>query len=100
MALINKSESEKLYNYLIREIRTCNTLTSSEKDIFINYLVDINSLNKLINKTDTDFSTKADSIKLYFDKEENLIRISYGLDNYCKKNNICNSNLEIGLEKK
>ena len=41
MALINKSESEKLYNYLIREIRTCNTLTSSEKDIFINYLVDI-----------------------------------------------------------
>ena len=72
----------------------------SNYKLSINYLVDINSLNKLINKTDTDFSTKADSIKLYFDKEENLIRVSYGLDNYCRNNNICNSNLEIDLEKK
>ena len=72
----------------------------SKYKISINYLVDINILNKVINKTNTDYSTKTDSIKLYFDKDEKLIGISYALDNYCRNNDICKTNLEINLEKK
>ena len=87
-----------LYPSLYHESDT--NYVDSKYKLSINYLVDINNLNKLIYKTDTDYSTMGDFIKLYFDKEENLIRISYGLDNYCRNNNICNSNLEIDLEKK
>ena len=72
----------------------------SKYKISINYLVDINNLNRLVNNNNTDYSTKLDYIKLYFDNNDNLIRIGYDLDNYCRNNSICDSNLDIDLEKK
>ena len=72
----------------------------SKYKISIDYIVDINNLNRLINKNITDYSTKTDSIKLYFGNNDNLLRVSYDLDNYCRNMNMCKSNLEIDLERK
>ena len=85
-----------IYPSLYHESDT--NFVNSKYKISINYLVDINNLYRLINKSNTDYSTRGDSIKLYFDNNDNLVRISYGLDNYCRYSDICKNNLEIDLE--
>ena len=70
------------------------TSYNSGKTLY-NYLVSSNSLNKLLDNKDTDYSEEPNKIVISEDENKNIDKITYYLDSYCSLNKVCNKSLKI-----
>ena len=61
-------------------------------------LVSSNTINKIIDKKDTDFDEVPNEITISFDENSDVEYINLSLDSYCKNNEICNDRMNIKLE--
>ena len=62
-----------------------------------NFLVSSNTLNKILEKKDTDIDEIPNSITITTDNDDNVIEITYHLNSYCQSNKKCNKKLELEL---
>ena len=63
-----------------------------------NFLISSNTLNKVINETDTDFFEDPNKIFISTDENKDINNIILYLDSYCLNNKLCNKSLKIELE--
>ena len=70
------------------------TTYNSGKKVY-SYLISSNTINKIIDNKDTDFSDEPNRIKVSIEKVVNEIDID--LNSYCKVNNLCENNLHINI---
>lgn len=61
------------------------------------FLIASDTINKLINNKKTDIGDNPNTIIVTSDEDNKVSEINYNLSNYCLKNNLCKSNLEIDL---
>lgn len=100
-------ESPIKYNMFLDESFIGNIIDSSYSeskttyesgDITYNLLITSDTLNKLINKKNTDTAGEPNRISVSINSYKYVNEITYNLDNYCKLNNICTSNLNIKVK--
>ena len=70
--------------------------TYGDGRVVFNYLISSNTINKLLEGKDTDFSEVPNKVTLT-KINNSLEKIVYELDSYCKLNNLCNKGLKITI---
>ena len=70
--------------------------TYGDGRILYNFLISSNTINKLLDNKDTDFSEVPNKISLTIGNN-NLEKIVYELDSYCKLNTLCSKGLKITI---
>ena len=89
--LLEAKYIDKVINSSYVEAKT----TYDNGNTMYSLLISSNTLNKILDNKDTDIDDVANKITLTIDKHRYVNEIDYDLNNYCKSNNICNSNLNI-----
>lgn len=62
-----------------------------------NFLISSNTLNKILYNNDTDYDEVPNSIILSSDSDNNINKINYKLNSFCRLNKKCSSSLDIEL---
>lgn len=88
--LFNENKLLKILDGSYRESKT----TYDNGDEVYNLLVSSNTLNKILDKKDTDFEEIPNKIKMII-RNKKVKEINYNLDSYCKLNKLCNEELNI-----
>ena len=63
-----------------------------------NLLVSTNTINKILDKQNTDFDDEPNEISVSFDENKKVENIDLKLKNYCISNGICSNDLNMRLE--
>ncbi len=82
--------------YGIIENATYESKTEYESGkVVYNFLITTDTLNKIINDTDTDYDDVTNRIQISVDENDVLNKVIYYLDSYCINNKLCNKGLKI-----
>jgi len=83
---------ENLNNIVENSYYESKTTYESGKVIY-NYLISSNTINRIINGNETDFSEEPNKLSIV--KSSDVEEISLNLDSYCVLNKLCNKSLKI-----
>ncbi len=93
----NKLMEYKIIGAVIKSSYIESKTTYDNGNVTYNLLISTNTLNKLLDNKDTDFSEVPNKITVTMDKYNCITDIKYNLDSYCKNNNMCSDNLSINV---
>ena len=63
--------------------------------VIYNFLISSNTINKIIDNTDTDYSEEPNKISIV--KDNDITEIAFYLNSYCINNKLCSKNLKISI---